>query len=153
MKHESEQATATAGPGRPFEPADDMQLQVYSSACLLLDKTVVKIIAEAGDGSFCLLPRHIDFLAELPLGLIQLQPLNEPPSYCAVDKGILVKCGRKVSVVAFSAAYSEDIERLNAVIAQQYGAQSAVEEQARSALARLEAAALRGIADLRGPSQ
>jgi len=39
-----------------------MNLKILLPAGILLNEQVNKVIAEAVNGSFCLLPRHIDFL-------------------------------------------------------------------------------------------
>ncbi len=46
-----------------------MRLKVLLPSQVLIDQEVSKIIAEAENGSFCLLPRHVDFSAALVPGL------------------------------------------------------------------------------------
>ncbi|NMC75543.1 MAG: F0F1 ATP synthase subunit epsilon, partial [Geobacteraceae bacterium] len=45
-----------------------MKLTVLLPTGVLVDQEVTKVTAEAENGSFCLLPRHIDFLAALVPG-------------------------------------------------------------------------------------
>ena len=47
-----------------------MRLTVLLPTEILVDEEVVKVVAEAQNGSFCLLPRHIDFVAALVPGLL-----------------------------------------------------------------------------------
>jgi len=42
-----------------------MRLKVLLPTEVLMDVEVTKVSAEAENGSFCLLPRHIDFVAAL----------------------------------------------------------------------------------------
>ncbi len=47
-----------------------MRLKVLLPTEVLVDEEVVKVTAEAENGSFCLLPRHIDFVAALVPSLL-----------------------------------------------------------------------------------
>ena len=47
-----------------------MRLKVILPSGVLLEQEVVKVIAEAQNGLFCLLPRHVDFLASLLPGIL-----------------------------------------------------------------------------------
>ena len=49
------------------------------------------MIAEADNGSFCLLPRHIDFATALAPGLLSFEEPGGAESFLAVDSGVLVK--------------------------------------------------------------
>ena len=42
-----------------------MQLKVVLPTKILINTTAIKVIAEAENGIFCLLPRHIDFVTTL----------------------------------------------------------------------------------------
>ena len=57
-----------------------------------------RIKAEAENGWFGLLPKHIDFVTALVPGVMTFQPGGRPEEYLAIDHGILVKCGPEVSV-------------------------------------------------------
>jgi len=73
-----------------------MLLKVLLPTEVLLDEPVTKVIAEAQNGSFCLLPRHIDFVSALAPGILVFFTQKNEEQYVAVDKGILIKCGREV---------------------------------------------------------
>ncbi|HBE49542.1 MAG TPA: F0F1 ATP synthase subunit epsilon, partial [Cyanobacteria bacterium UBA11369] len=47
-----------------------MKLKVLLPTKILLEEEVSKITAEAANGSFCLLPRHIDFVTALVPGIL-----------------------------------------------------------------------------------
>ncbi len=47
-----------------------MRLRVLLPTEVLLDVEVTKVIAEAENGFFCLLPRHVDFVAALVPGIL-----------------------------------------------------------------------------------
>jgi len=114
----------------------------------LLDTKVSKVIAEAADGSFCLLPRHVDCVAALVPGLlIYLTPQGEE-QFLAVDTGTLVKQGAEVRVSVRRAVQSTDLAALKTTVEQQFKRLDEHESSARSALARLEASVMRRFVEL-----
>jgi len=46
-----------------------MNLKVLLPSQILVNLEAIKIVAEAENGSFCLLPHHIDFVASLTPGI------------------------------------------------------------------------------------
>jgi F-type H+-transporting ATPase subunit epsilon len=48
-----------------------MRLRVLLPTDVLVDREAAKVIAEAANGSFCLLPRHVDFVAALVPGILR----------------------------------------------------------------------------------
>jgi F-type H+-transporting ATPase subunit epsilon len=55
-----------------------MKLRVWLPADLLLEEEVVRIKAQAEDGWFGLLPRHVDFTASLTPGVLTFDPIGKP---------------------------------------------------------------------------
>ena len=49
-----------------------MNCKILLPAEVFFNKEVAKVVAEAGNGSFCLLPQHIDFVAALVPGLLRI---------------------------------------------------------------------------------
>ncbi|MBU4575670.1 MAG: F0F1 ATP synthase subunit epsilon, partial [Proteobacteria bacterium] len=47
-----------------------MKLKVLLPDQVLMDQEVAKVVAEGENGSFCLLPRHVDFVAALSPGIL-----------------------------------------------------------------------------------
>ena len=47
-----------------------MRLKVLLPTKVLIDEEVTKVVAEAENGSFCILPRHIDFVSALVPGSV-----------------------------------------------------------------------------------
>ena len=50
-----------------------MKLMVLLPTEVLIDEEARKITAEAQNGSFCLLPRHIDFVTALVPGILSFE--------------------------------------------------------------------------------
>ncbi len=126
------------------EGATTLRLKVLLPSEVLLDEDVVKVIAEAENGSFCLLPRHIDFVASLVPSVLLYCPTKIKERYVAVDHGVLVKCGREILVSTLNGNLGDDLEKLKALVQETFFQIDEHERQARTALARLEAATLRG---------
>jgi F-type H+-transporting ATPase subunit epsilon len=117
-----------------------MRLKVLLPTEVLVDEEVVKVIAEAENGSFCLLPRHIDFVAALVPGLLSFVPAeNGAEEFLAVDDGILVKCGPEVTVSTRQAVRGPELGTLKATVENTFKVRTDQEKRARSALANLEA--------------
>jgi len=130
-----------------------MRLQVSLPSGVLLDEITSKVVAEAENGSFCLEPKHIDFVAALVPGLMSYFSATGEEKFLAVDEGTLVKCGRVVLVSTRNAVRGTNLESLRNTIEEQYLKISHSERVARSALARLEAGIVRRYFEMRnGPS-
>ena len=107
----------------------------------MLDGPALRIVAEAENGSFCLLPRHCDFAAALVPGLFEYTPDDDDGAerYLAVDEGLLVKSGADVYVSTRHAVVGEDLESLKRVVEEEFAALDERERAARAAVDRLEA--------------
>lgn len=120
-----------------------MTLKVMLPTEVLLEEQVVRVIAEAENGSFCLLPHHIDFAAALAPGILLFTGPDVKEQYAALDKGILVKCGGEVLISAFNGVLGEDLTQLHQLVAKRFVTLDEQQRTARSALARLEAGVVR----------
>jgi F-type H+-transporting ATPase subunit epsilon len=125
-----------------------MRLKIALPTETLVDEDVVKVIAEAENGMFCLLPRHIDFVAALVPGVLYFFPSKDEESFAALDEGILVKCGSDVFVSALKGIRGTDLSQLERMVETSFLQLDESERKARTALARLEAGTLRGFRDL-----
>jgi F-type H+-transporting ATPase subunit epsilon len=125
-----------------------MILKVLLPKQVLLEEQVVKVIAEGQDGSFCLLPRHVDFVSALVPGLLEYETAVGEVVYLAIDEGILVKCGAEVLVSTRNAARGADLGQLQALIREQFSELDERERQTRSALAKIEADFVRRFMEL-----
>ena len=127
-----------------------MRLRVYLPDTILVDTEVDKVVAEAANGSFCLLPRHIDFVASLVPGIMAYQRRDSGnEEFLAVDEGILVKNDSEVTVSTRNAMHSDDLSRLKRVVEEEFVMLDDEERQARSIIARLETDFVRSTMRLR----
>ena len=117
-----------------------MRLTVLLPTEILVDEEVAKVVAEAQNGSFCLLPRHIDFVAALVPGLLSfVKTADGAEEFLAADEGLLVKCGPQVLVSTRQAVRGEELGLLRETVEKTFKVLSDQEKRARSALANLEA--------------
>lgn len=126
-----------------------MNFKILLPTEIFMDQAVDKIVAEALNGSFCLLPNHIDFVTALAPSLMSVVAQGGEEIFLAVDAGILVKRGPDVMVSARSAVRAPDLEGLEQVVEEQYKVIDDKEKAARTASARLEADLVRRFMELR----
>jgi len=126
-----------------------MNFQVLLPTRVLVDQPVAKIIAEAQDGSFCLLPRHIDLVAALVPGVLLFVDCEGNEKYLGIDEGTLVKHGSRVRVSTRHAVSGDDLQSLRQIVQERFLELDDRERSARSALARLEAGVVRRFIELR----
>jgi F-type H+-transporting ATPase subunit epsilon len=120
-----------------------MQFKVLLPTEVVVDEPVCKIVAEAANGSFCLKPRHTDFLSALVPGLLSFTTPDEVEHFLAVDEGLLVKFGLEVSISSRQAVRGQQLEDLEALVRDRFELLDERERTARSAVARLESDFLR----------
>jgi F-type H+-transporting ATPase subunit epsilon len=126
-----------------------MRFKILLPTEVFMDQEVDKLVAEALNGSFCLLPHHIDFVAALAPSLMSVTDAGGEEIFLAVDAGILVKKGPDVMVSARNAIRAPDLEGLEQVVDEQYKVTDDKEKAARTASARLEADLVRRLMELR----
>ncbi len=125
-----------------------MNLRILLPTRILIDRPVDKVIAEAENGSFCLLPRHIDMVAALVPGLLSFTS-DRQEQFVAIDEGVLVKNGPDVLVSVRDAVIGPDLGLLRLMVTERFEALDEREKRARSALVRLEADFVRRFIELR----
>ncbi len=115
-----------------------MRLKILLPTQILIDQEVMKVVAEAENGSFCILPKHIDFVAALIPSIFSFES-NAGEEFLAIDEGVLVKCGAEVMVSSRNAVRGAVLGELKRAVEQQFRVLDERENQARSVLAKLEA--------------
>ncbi|MBD3173765.1 MAG: F0F1 ATP synthase subunit epsilon [Armatimonadia bacterium] len=115
-----------------------MNLRVLLPTGVLLEVEVAKVKAEALDGAFGMLPRHVDFVAPLRAGIVEYEETGGDVGFVAVDRGLLVKRGPDVTVSTTTAVLGDDLAPLRERMAEHLESQREEERKARTALADLE---------------
>lgn len=125
-----------------------MRLKILLPAEVFLVEEVSKVVAEAENGFFCLLPQHVDFTAALVPSVLSYQAGGRE-HYLAVDVGTIVKKGPEVLVSVRSAAPSAELGTLKDIVTRQFEELDEREKKARSSAAKLELDLLRRFMELR----
>lgn len=125
-----------------------MRLKVLLPTEILVDEPVVKIVAEAPNGAFALLPRHVDLAAALVPGLLAFTTADGREHVMAVYEGVLVKCGSDVLVSTMNAVRGVETNELGRAVTARFQQLDDEQRVGRAALARLEAGALRRFLEL-----
>jgi F-type H+-transporting ATPase subunit epsilon len=109
----------------------------------VVDQTVAAVTAEAQNGSFCLLPRHVDFVAALVPGVLSFKSTEGETVFYAIDRGVLVKCGDDVMVSTGNAVRGEKLGRLRKTVEEQFKSFDEGEKKALNAINKIEAGIVR----------
>lgn len=125
-----------------------MRLRIVVPTDTVVDDTARKVMAEAVNGWFCLLPRHVDFVTALVPGVLAYIDAEGREAFVAVDHGALVKCGRDVRVATPRAVAGADLGDLEAAVEDTFRTVDEHEQQARMAVRKLEATFLQGLTRL-----
>jgi F-type H+-transporting ATPase subunit epsilon len=125
-----------------------VNLKILLPAEIFLSEEVTKVVAEAENGFFCLLPQHADFTAALLPGILSFTD-GKKETCLAVDGGALLKRGYEVSVSTRNAVMSPELGTLKDVVVKQFEETDEREKKARSAAAKLEVDLLRRFMELR----
>jgi len=127
-----------------------MRLKVLLPTEVLIEEDVTKVIAEAHNGFFCLLPRHVDFVAAIVPGILSFETNRGREEFLAVDEGILIKCGQEVFVSTKNAVQGPDLGRLKRTVIEKFETLDEREKTARSVMAKIEAGFVRRFLEIQG---
>lgn len=125
-----------------------MRLRVLLPDQILVDEEVVQVTAEAENGSFSMLPRHVDFVAALVPGIFSYRKEDGAEEFLALDEGILVKCGQDVRVSIVTAVRGNQLGELRDMIHARIENASEHERAARDAMNKLEVDLIRRLMEM-----
>ena len=129
----------------PLDPeARPMKLKILIPSRVVVRDEVTTVVAEGGEGSFGILPHHIDYATFLVPGILTYRRKEDGSErILALDQGTLVKVGPEVLVSVRDAVEGEDLESLRETVQRRFRTLDEREREARSALATLEARFIR----------
>ena len=116
-----------------------MRLKILLPERILMNEEVQKVSAEGEDGSFTLLPKHVDFASSLVPGLVSFVDKDGHEGFLAAEQGILVKCGSEVMISTRVAVLGDELGTLEQIIDERFKVIDERERKTRSALAKMEA--------------
>lgn len=130
-----------------------MRLEVITPTNVCVDTDVRRIVAEAPEGFFGVLPNHGDFVTVLVPGILVFEPEQGPERFVALHSGTLVKCGAHVHAAVQGAIEGDNLGWLREQVETRFRQQDEDERAARAAMAMLEANMIRRFRELEGLSQ
>ncbi|MEH2239185.1 F0F1 ATP synthase subunit epsilon [Nostoc sp.] len=130
------------------EIPSEMRLKVVLPTKILIETAAIKVIAEAENGMFCLLPHHIDFVTTLIPSLLSFVPPQGQEQFLAIDQGILIKHGDEVTVATQNAVEGGDLGMLKKTVEEEFHLIDEREKTARSVLEKLEVNTIRHFIEL-----
>jgi len=126
-----------------------MRLKVLLPFEVFADEPQVsRIVAEAREGSFGLLPRRLDCVAALAPGILIYETEAAGEAYLAIDEGVLVKTGSQVQVVARRALRGSKLGELRAIVEREWLVIDQRQHSVRAVMTKLENQLLQGFARL-----
>jgi F-type H+-transporting ATPase subunit epsilon len=131
--------------------ATDMNVSVQLPDRLLFEGKAVALTAVAPNGSFGLLPNHIDFVTALVPSVLLLRGSGGGEQIFGIDEGLLVKKGQDVRIAVLRGVRGDDLDSLKDTVEARFVQMDEEERQARAALSRLEADMVRRFAELQRP--
>ena len=114
-----------------------MRLKVLLPTKILIDQEVTKVTAEAQNGGFGILPRHVDFVTTLVPGILSFES-GQQETFLAVDEGVLVKRESDVLVSVRDAVQGDNLGELQNTVREKFHVLNEQEKKTRSAIARFE---------------
>lgn len=125
-----------------------MRLRVLLPDKALFDGPVVKVSADALDGSRGFLPRHAECITVLKPGVLTCTDAAGVETFFAVQGGVLVKKGAELTVTTRQAVKASSLDDLPAGVLAGFAAADDQARVADVAAARLETALLREFMEL-----
>lgn len=129
--------------------ARDMHVTLRLPTRTLFDGKATALTAVAPNGSFGLLPNHVDFVTALVPSVLTLKTPEGAECFFGIDEGVLVKKGHDVSLAIRRGVKGDDLDSLRATIKATFLHMDEDERVARSALSGLEANLVRRFAEFR----
>jgi F-type H+-transporting ATPase subunit epsilon len=109
-----------------------------------------KLTAEAVNGSFCLLPKHVDFVSAVVPGILIMEDAKGKTVFFAIDQGVLVKKGDEVFVSTRNAFAIPDLGKGREIVEEKFKVIDDREKTARAAAYKLEADMVRRLMEIKG---
>lgn len=125
-----------------------MTLVVTTPEKLVFSGLVSKVVADGVAGSRGFLPNHVDFVMPLRRGIMSCTDAEGVETYFAVDGGVLVKKGRRLTVASRHAVMAEQMEELPRLVRSFFEEAEQHAQAAQRAAVRLETMLMREFLEL-----
>lgn len=129
-------------------PPSNMQLKILlPSRVFGVIENVTRIVAEARQGSFGLLPQRLDCVAALAPGILTYATETAGDTYIAVDEGVLIKTGGEVLVSVRHAIGGANLGQLRQAVEREFVTLDERQKTVRTVVAKLESGLIRRFAE------
>ncbi|TJY63099.1 F0F1 ATP synthase subunit epsilon [Sinimarinibacterium sp. CAU 1509] len=108
-----------------------MRLRLTSLGEVLIDAEVKSVRAEDGSGAFGILPRHVDFLTALSVGVLTWHDTDNTAHHCAVRGGVLTVNDGDVAVATREGVVDDDLNHLESTVLASFRSRDEEEQKAR----------------------
>lgn len=78
-----------------------LNLRVYTPEKLFLEKEILKITLNGKEGSFSILPKHVDYISSFDDCIMCYTDTSNKTSFLATNQGIITKIGRNIEISTF----------------------------------------------------
>lgn len=132
-----------------------MRLLITTSTAIVIDESnVLSVRAEDDSGSFGILGGHADLLTALNISIVSWRAADNRVRYCAVRRGVLsVTGGTDVAVATREAIAGDDLDRLEAIVLNEFRMRSETERASRTRSLQLQMKAIRQIVQYLRPEK
>lgn len=132
-----------------MSPFKSMHLVIRLPLGILFEGDIARLKATAAQGSFGLLPNHIDYLSDLEPSVLAATDSEGHEHYFGIDEGMLVKKADQVEVITRRGIKGDSLSVLHEQVRDSFMELTDTERVARSALSRLEADMVRRFSTLK----
>lgn len=78
-----------------------LNLRIYTPEKLFLEKEILKITLNGKEGSFSILPKHVDYISSFDDCIMCYTETSNKTSFLATNQGIITKIGRNIEISTF----------------------------------------------------
>lgn len=78
-----------------------LNLRIYTPEKLFLEKEILKITLNGKEGSFSILPKHVDYISSFDDCIMCYTDTSNKTSFLATNQGIITKIGRNIEISTF----------------------------------------------------
>ena len=116
-----------------------MNLSVLLPAAIFAEhNNVMRVVVDTPYGNMGFLPQRRDCVTPVTAGILTYQCSNEMEHYIAIDTGVLVKTGSRITVSVRHAVSDDNLTILQHIISKQFKQLSEQEKHVRSMFAKIE---------------
>jgi F-type H+-transporting ATPase subunit epsilon len=124
-----------------------MRMKILLPERVLLDQDVDKIVANSIAGSFCLEPRHIDYVAPVVPGILAYE-VKGREFFVGTGHGVIVKAGDEVLISLHDAVTGADLGEIRDAVEERLRRRQEWDERVLQVASQLEARLVQRYAEL-----